>query len=117
MPYLNYNYSFATNNDFAKIANMIDDALNASTFDKVDKNNTYSKEIALAGFKRNEISIEAEDELIFIKAKNEKRGEVKKTLVLEDIDYDSIQAVLEDGILSIFAKKIPTKQSRKIEIK
>lgn len=117
MQYLTYNYSMINSKDFNQLCSFLDDTLNCLTFDKVDKNNVYSKEFALPGFKRNEISVDVEGEYIFIKAKNEKRGEIKKTILLEDIDHDSIQSTLEDGILSVFAKKIPTKQSRKIEIK
>lgn len=88
----------------------------ASTFQERD--GVYSTEVPLAGYKREEVSIEvSQDGFITITAENKKRGKLIKQLYLSDVDAEKIEAKLEDGYLSLNLPKHPEALPKKIEVK
>jgi HSP20 family molecular chaperone IbpA len=50
-------------------------------------------------------------------AENEKYGKSKRYFHLQDVDSESINAILEDGVLSISAKKVAAKRPRIITVR
>jgi HSP20 family molecular chaperone IbpA len=93
------------------------DQTNAPSLKFNEKNQTYSTEINVAGYKKNEIHIEIEDDFIKVLAENEKYGKSKRYFHLQDVDSESINAILEDGVLSISAKKVAAKRPRIITVR
>lgn len=82
-----------------------------------EKAQAYSTEINAAGYKRSEITIEVQEDFIKIIANNEKYGRSTRHLYLEGVDSESIDAILEDGILKLSAKKLAAKRPHKIQIR
>ena len=82
-----------------------------------EKTQAYSTEINTAGYKRSEITIEVQEDFIKIVANNDKYGRATRHLHLEGVDSESIDALLEDGILKVSAKKLAAKRPRKIQIR
>lgn len=100
-------------------------------YDIIENDNDYNINFMLAGFNRDDISINVEKNILFIKGERKTNndvkyshkgsfyGEFKKSFTLpEDALSDKITASFENGVLSL---KIPkdekTKLSKTIEIK
>lgn len=95
---------------------------------KTNKSTEYTViEYALAGFSKNDISVEVDEDLLIIKAKETKetaekavaefyhKGIAKRSLeakwaLMPSVDKDNIKTSYEDGILKI---ELPHKQTRK----
>lgn len=103
--------------------------------DIYEKEGDYHIEMDIPGFKKEEISIEANDGYLTIKAeknneideKDEDKnyirrersyGQIERSFYLGDLDQDNIEASFKDGMLKI---KVPKKEildnKKKIEIK
>lgn len=103
--------------------------------DIYEKEGNYHIEMDLPGFKKEEISIEAKDGYLTIKAtkknevdeKDEERnyvrrersyGSYERTFSLGDLDEEKIDASFADGILKIsIPKKVAVDNKKIIEIK
>ena len=103
--------------------------------DVYEKDGAYHIEADIAGFKKDEISVDCEDGYVTISAEknteNEEKDENKKYIKRErfygktvrkfyvgDVDSDKIQAEYKDGMLELVVpkeEKLPNKKS--IEIK
>ena len=90
----------------------------SSSFNKVWKKDgdQYLAQIDLPGIKKSDLKIEAHEGLLSVEAKNEKRHYSFKTYIPKDLDQESIEASLEDGILTLSSKS-KTKPVKLINIK
>jgi len=89
-----------------------------------DKTNEKVIQIGIPGFSKNELEISIEDDAIFIKGeiKNENakkfyRNSVSYSISDSNIDSESINVSLDNGILEIRYKILPGKDPKRIEIK
>jgi HSP20 family molecular chaperone IbpA len=114
----NINYDYLFEKVFQKFEPFAEgDKNNAPSLKFDEKTQVYSTEINVAVYKKNEIHIEIEDDFIKVLAENEKYGKARRYLHIEDVDSESINAILEDGVLSISAKKIAAKRPRIITVR
>lgn len=82
---------------------------------KTDTEITYSIEIP--GVKREEIELSVVDRQVTISGQS-RRGEIKYKFSLDrSADASTLEAKLEDGVLTIVAKKLPSTVKRIISIK
>lgn len=99
---------------------------NFGSTDIIDSNNEYELKMEVPGVTKDNIKISLEDDIlsIHIESKNETKDEflhqeirkdidVKRNYQLKDIDSDTLSAKLEDGILTIKAKRIEPKNLKK----
>ena len=77
----------------------------------------YTVEMAVPGFKPEEIDIRLEDGLLTVSGKNEKRTVSRTFSLPEDVDEDRIEAKVEHGMLTLNVPLLPKAQPKKIEIK
>lgn len=77
----------------------------------------YTVELAVPGFKPEEIDIRLEDGLLTVSGKNEKRTVSRTFSLPEDVDEDRIEAKVEHGMLTLNVPLLPKAQPKKIEIK
>ncbi|MCC5933868.1 MAG: Hsp20/alpha crystallin family protein [Balneolales bacterium] len=100
--------------------------------DIVEHDNKFEIQVSLPGLKKEEISIELEDNTLTISGerRSETEDKTKKYHLVEtrygkftrsftlprNINRDSIQAAMEDGILSVSIEKSEEAVSRKIQI-
>lgn len=94
-----------------------------------EDDNSYGIELALPGFKKEDINIELNDSVISISSEVEKsddnstfKSSFEKSYFLpDDVDIDNIEASMENGVLSITINKIKevetTTKIKKIDIK
>ena len=83
----------------------------------------YELSFALPGFKKEDININIEDDVLIISSKVEK-DDFKQSFenryqIPEDVDVDKINATMEDGILKIKVgkyKELPKTNIKRIEI-
>ena len=79
---------------------------------------SYLIELELAGFKKDEVTLEITKDLLWVKAISKTRGQISKSFALwEDVDAEKIEAVLEDGILRIVLNKREKERPKKITVK
>ena len=82
-----------------------------------EKEGVYQMDVNVAGYKKEDISVEASENSITVTAENQKRGKAAKTFYVPDIDSGRIEAKLEDGILTVTAFQPEAALPRKIAIK
>jgi HSP20 family protein len=113
---------------YSPLFNSIDDLLNQASFDRLSSSYSsrlkfdevdshYQLSIDLPGYSSKDINTSIEDYILTVIAKNEKRGETVRTVVLWDgIDFDKVSGKIEDGILTIKLPKLEKVKPKKIKI-
>jgi len=100
------------------------------TYDVVEKDDSYVLDMVLAGFNKEDVSVEIEDDTLTIKGERKVQeelnysrkgsfsGEFVKTFVLpDDVLADKIDASFTNGMLTIqIPKEVEKKLSKSIEI-
>ena len=79
--------------------------------------NGFDVEIPVAGFKPEDVEITVKEDILTITGKNDRRAFTRSLRLPEDINGDSADAVVENGLLSLRLERHPEAQPRKIEIK
>jgi len=77
----------------------------------------YDVEIPVAGFTPEQIEITAEDGVLTVSAKSEKRSFRRSFVLPEEIDTDSIDAKIENGLLTLTLPLHPKAQPKRIAIR
>ncbi len=80
------------------------------------KDDSYEIEMPVPGFKPEDIGITYQDGVLTVTGRNERRSFTRMLTVPEDVDEDSIQANVENGILMISMRQHPKAQPKKIAV-
>lgn len=127
-------------NDFFGLPSLLNEKFVNKNFmcdvNVVETDNSYELSVILPGYKKDDVSIEIEDDVLVIKSEIESKNEendkkyIKKEyykksferrfVLSDDIDINKIEAKMEDGILNVTIDKIKelkTESVKKIEIK
>jgi len=78
--------------------------------------NGWSVEIAVPGYKPDQIDVTVEDRVLTVTGKNERRSFQRSILLPEEVDSEAIAAKVEYGMLSLGLQLHPKAQPRKISI-
>lgn len=79
--------------------------------------NEYSSEVDLAGFKKDEVTVNASsDGVVEISADSPTRGKFYHAFYMGDIDIDNIKVTLVDGVLSLKVPKHEKRLKKKLKI-
>lgn len=90
---------------------------NLTTGIDISRNETgYTVEMAVPGYKPEEIDINLEDSLLTVNGKNEKRSFTRSFSLPDEVDVDSIHAKVEHGMLTLTLPLSPKAQPKKIQI-
>lgn len=85
------------------------------TTDETDKEITIT--VNIPGYKKEEVVVQIEDNILKISAQNEKKGKRESSFSLwDEVDIDGISAKIEDGVLEIKLPKVE-KVKKVIEVK
>ena len=85
-------------------------------FDVTRTERGYELEIPVPGFKPEQIEITFKDDVLAINGKNDRRSFSRSFSVPEDVDAQSIQAKVADGLLTINLDRQPEAQPRRITV-
>jgi HSP20 family protein len=77
----------------------------------------YLVEIPVAGFKPAEVTVTLEDGVLAINAMSERRKFTRSLVLPEEIDVDRVEAIVENGLLTLTLPLHPKAQPKKIEVK
>ncbi len=77
----------------------------------------YEVEMPVAGFTPEQIEVSVDDGVLTASGKNEKRSFRRSVVLPEEIDTDSIEAKVENGLLTLTLKLHPKAQPKRIEVK
>ena len=90
-----------------------------SHFSEIEESeSSYALELELAGYKKDEVTLEVSQGILTVKAINKARGQIGKSFGLwEDVDSEKVEATLEDGILRIVLNKKERDKPKKIIVK
>ena len=100
------------------------------TYDVIEKDNEYVLDLILPGFKKEDVSINVEDDVLTVEGERKVQektkynrkgsfyGQFKKSFTLpENVLVDNIDASFKDGILSVSVpKNEKSKLNKRIEI-
>jgi len=79
--------------------------------------NGWTVELAVPGYKPDQIDVTVEDRVLTVSGKTERRSFQRSILLPDDIDTDVIEAKVEHGMLTLSLQLHPKAQPRKIEVK
>ncbi len=80
------------------------------------KGDSYEIEMPVPGFKPEDIDITYQDGVLTVTGRNDRRSFTRMLTVPEDVDEDSIQANVDNGILTIMMRQHPKAQPKKISV-
>lgn len=97
---------------------------NIKTLNLKEEDEQFIVEVSVPGYKKDEIKMNFENDLLSISAKIEKKeGETswkksfkKEYTINKNVDVDNINAKLEDGILKVILPKAQSSKLKAIEI-
>jgi HSP20 family protein len=76
----------------------------------------YDVEIAVPGYKPEQVEVTLRDDVLTVTGKNEKRSFTRSLLVPEEIDPDAIEAQVQNGLLTLTLVRRPETQPKRIEV-
>jgi HSP20 family protein len=76
----------------------------------------YTVELPVAGFKPEQIDVTLDQKVLTIAGNSEKRQFSRSLLVPEEIDAETIQATVENGMLTLRLGFTPKAQPKKINV-
>lgn len=77
----------------------------------------YQVEVPVPGFKPDQIEVTFKDGVLSVNGKNDRRTFARSFTVPEDVDVDSIDAQVSDGMLMLTLNRRPEAQPKRIAIK
>ena len=77
----------------------------------------YTVEVAVPGFRPEELDITVENDILTIAGKTEKRSFTRSLVLPEEIDTENINAKVEHGLLTLTLAFVPKVAPKKIEVK
>ena len=78
--------------------------------------NGYTVEIPVAGYKPEQIDVTLDQNVLTVAGKSEKRQFTRSLIVPEEIDSETIQANVQDGMLTLKLSFHPKAQPKKINV-
>ena len=78
--------------------------------------NGYTVEIPVAGYKPEQIDVTLDQSVLTVAGKSEKRQFTRSLLLPEEIDAESIQGNVQDGMLTLQLSFHPKAQPKKISV-
>lgn len=104
-------------NTFDRLSPVFDRFYQTARFEVDESNDGYSLTMALPGFKKTDVEVTLDQGYHLSVRAQKGDSRVERTVLLgTDIDTDSLQAKLEDGILTILVKKTERAKPRKVLI-
>lgn len=84
---------------------------------EITKNeNGYTVEIPVAGYKPEQIDVTLDQNVLTVAGKSEKRQFTRSLLLPEEINPETIQANVQDGMLTLQLNFHPKAQPKKIQV-
>jgi HSP20 family protein len=84
--------------------------------DVIRTDSGYEVEIPVAGFKIDQIELIVKEHVLTLTGKSERRGFTRSLKLPEDVDAQTIEASVENGLLTLVLKRHADAQPRRIEI-
>jgi HSP20 family protein len=84
--------------------------------DIVRGENGYTVELAVPGFKPEQIDVTLDNGILTVSGKTEKRRFTRSLALPDEIDTENIQAKVEDGLLTLGLHFHPKAQPKKIAV-
>lgn len=86
-------------------------------YDVTRTENGYEVEVPVPGYRSDQLDVTLNDEVLNITGKNERRTFTRSLMIPEDVDVDSINAEVTNGILRLTLQRHPEAQPKKIAVK
>jgi HSP20 family protein len=77
----------------------------------------YDVEIAVPGFRPEDIDITYQDGVINVSGRSERRSFTRSLTIPDDVDEEAIEANVEHGVLMLHLRQLPQRQPRRISIR
>ncbi|HEX3458275.1 MAG TPA: Hsp20/alpha crystallin family protein [Candidatus Baltobacteraceae bacterium] len=92
-------------------------ATNGFEYDVTRTETGYEVEVPVPGFTPNQVEVIFKDGVLTMAGKNERRSFSRSFTIPEDVDVDSIEAKVENGMLQLSLRRHPEAQPKKIDVK
>jgi len=86
-------------------------------YDVTRTENGYQVEVPVPGFKPEDVDVTFADDVLSVNAKSERRSFSRSFTVPEDVDPDTIEAAVTNGMLVLTLTRRPETQPRRIAVK
>jgi HSP20 family protein len=85
--------------------------------DVIRTDSGFEVEIPVAGFKTDQIELVVKENVLTVTGKNERRAFTRSLKLPEDVDAQTIEASVDDGLLTLVLRRHPDAEPRRIVIK
>lgn len=85
--------------------------------DVIRNENGFDVEIPVAGYTPEQIDVTVKDDILTVAGKSERRAFTRALKLPDDVDTATIDATVENGLLSLRLQRHPQAQPRKIAIR
>ncbi len=79
--------------------------------------NGYEIDMPVAGFRPEDISVTVEDDVLSISGQNDKRRFTRSMTLPDEVDTDSIDARVENGMLTLILPRSPKVEPKRIAVR
>jgi len=88
----------------------------AFEYDLTRTEDGYEVEIPVPGYTPSEIDVTVEDALLTVSGKSDRRSFSRSLILPDDVNAESIQAKVENGLMHLSLRRVPEAQPRKIHV-
>jgi HSP20 family protein len=89
----------------------------AFDYDVTRTDRGYEVEVPVPGYNASQIEVTFKEGIVMVSGKSERRNFTRSFTVPEDVDTDTMEAQVRDGMLTLSLDRRPEAQPKKIEIK
>ena len=88
----------------------------AFEYDLTRTEDGYEVEIPVPGYAPSEIDVMVEDAVLTVSGKSDRRSFSRSLRLPDDVNVESIQSKLENGLMHLSLRRVPAAQPRKIHV-
>jgi HSP20 family protein len=89
----------------------------AFDYDVTRTESGYQVELPVPGFNASHVEVLFKEGVLSVRGKNDRRTFARSFTVPEDVDADTIEAVVADGLLTLTLHRKPEAQPKRIDVK
>lgn len=85
-------------------------------YDVTRRQDGYEVEVPVPGYTSDQIEVALNDHMLSVSGKNDRRSFARSLMIPDDVDVQTVDARVQNGMLHLFLKRHPQAQPKKIDV-
>jgi len=86
-------------------------------YDVTQTQDGYEVEVPVPGYTSDQVEVTLKDGVVSVRGENERRSFARSLIIPEDVDLESVDAKVQNGLLRLCLKRNPQAQPKKIHVR